>query len=289
MQTFPQLERYGFKALLTKFVVPNANAIELASVLEGELGKEKPSANRLNSMMHSKYSEYRFNELTPEVASIIGKLNTGSNFEDLCNVIGVSSQRSKNGNVGVAQVMTIVRQMFGLGTFYSSHKVNGVKGAYILSADDKTIDLGKTFRKLTKIKFSDRANMLIDGSMTKALKRPLSSHLRTELFPVWSQQHEINRAILANAPEWVAQALSDQSALFEVDNNTNYTNNAEIDKSIDMPSVQDLYELNGANIPGTTGKRFRKGNLIFDDLYDWIAEDGSKLPVISQKYFTKVA
>jgi hypothetical protein len=56
-----------------------------------------------------------------------------------------------------------------------------------------------------------------------------------------------------------------------------------------MPSVQDLYELTGANIPGTTGKRFRKGSLIFDDLYDWIAEDGSKLPVISQKYFTKVA
>jgi hypothetical protein len=291
MQTFPQLDKFGFKALISKFVIESVNdadTTEIAESLHCALGSEKANQNKLNSLMHAKFPDLRFNENTDELRPIIAKLNEGTNFEELCNILGVSSQRNKDGSVGVAQAMTIIRQLFGLGSFYSGTRLNGAKGAYLLCADDRILALGKTYRKLAKLPFETRVMEVLRESTQDTFKRPLLSHHRSELFPVWQQQHQINLAILDKAPEWAQQALSKAATLFEEEINITNSNNVALAESIAPTGLEPLHELNDDVAAGFPPGRYKKTRHLFDDLWDWVNESGQKIAALSEKYFKKL-
>jgi hypothetical protein len=234
-QVIAQLKNYGFHALTAKYLAPNIDVMALVEQLELELGKEKPNANKANSIISGLCAESRFSKNSPEMVAIVERLALGRNFETLCNRIGVASQRNDDGTVDHKQVLTILRQVFGFKSFYSHNIVNGQKGCYILSSDDAAAAVATAYRRTAKLHMELRLHLTAEGA-ANPLRDALKTHRRNELFPTWQQQHTINKAIL--------EAASDKdrmrSASFIEGISNHYINDAEQAESIGTATLEPL-------------------------------------------------
>ena len=283
-QVIGQLRAYGFQSLIDKYLVTNIDTGSLLHELEDELAKEKPNVNKPNLVISGLCSSARFGKGSPEMVAIIEKLSAGKNFEVLCNRIGVASQRNDDGSVDHRQVLTILRQVFGFKSFYSGTVVNGQKGSYILSSDDKAAALSTAYRRAAKLHMELRLRMTDEGA-TNPLRDALKTHNRDELFPTWQQQHVINKALLESASDKDRMC----SSLFIEGISTYHINNDESLQSVVPSAFEPLHELVEEIAAGFPGGRYKKTRHLFGDLWDWTNESGQKISALSEKYFTQIA
>lgn len=143
------------------------------------------SAKELTKAIHEEHREWRFTKR--DLQPIVAKLET--QFETVCELLGVRSQRNDDGNINHRQVLTIVRNVFCVKTFtLSDGRLNGDRGVYVLVADDKAQALRKGLMKADKADDDERMPFII-----KARELYGETHNRIELHPVWEQHREIER------------------------------------------------------------------------------------------------
>ena len=149
-----------------------------------------------NHYIHAQHVDKRFTKV--DLEAIVDKLDP--NFEETCQLLGVRSQRNEEGEITHAQVLTILRNIFGIKTiFQRGHKLNGVKGVYILLADDKALMWRKAIKNAEN-EASDPETGTVDPEilsniLTRQLDDYQATHRRVEMAAVWNYHLAVERHI----------------------------------------------------------------------------------------------
>jgi len=170
------LKEYGILDFLNRW------AIDVAS----DRIKSAKSAKDLAQALHQ---EHRFNRFTKtDLAPIVEKITP--NFESVCELLGVKSQRNDDGGINHRQVLTIIRNVFAVKTFtITNASLNGDRGVYVLVADDKAQALRKGLIKADKCKEPDEQIDAIERALALAEK----THNRIEMYQVWMKHRDVER------------------------------------------------------------------------------------------------
>ncbi|NEZ68401.1 hypothetical protein D0962_37765 [Leptolyngbyaceae cyanobacterium CCMR0082] len=149
-----------------------------------------------NNYIHDQHSDKRFTKV--ELESIVNKL--APDFEETCQLLGVRSQRNEDGEISHAQVLTIIRNIFGIKTiFQRGRKLNGVKGVYVLLADDKALMWRKAIKGAESEAFDSEADAINPEILNNILVQQLddyqATHRRVEMSAVWSYHLAVERHI----------------------------------------------------------------------------------------------
>lgn len=146
--------------------------------------KEALNPKVMARILHEQHQEHRFTKA--DLEPIVDKL--GSRFEEVCQLLGVRSRRNNDGTVNHRQVLTLIRNFFQVKTFMLHSSLNGVKGVFVLVADDKAQALRAALLKAEKSE--DQRPQLLE----RARRLYETTHRRTEMFPIWTQRLEVERA-----------------------------------------------------------------------------------------------
>jgi len=143
------------------------------------------SAKDLTKTIHDEHRHNRFTKA--DLKPIIGKL--APQFETVCELLGVKSQRNDDGEINHRQVLTIIRNVFQVKTFtVSDGRLNGDRGVYVLVADDKAQALRKGLMKADKAD-EDQALPLIE----RARSLYGETHNRIEMHDIWMEHLAVER------------------------------------------------------------------------------------------------
>ena len=147
------------------------------------------SSTELAKTLHELHKFNRFTKA--DLQPVVEKL--APQFEKVCELLGVKSQRNDDGEVNHRQVLTIVRNVFQVKTFaITNASLNGTRGVYLLVADDKAQALRKGLIKAEKLK----EPVEVQKGIAKAHKLYKTSHNRTEMRDRWTVHLEVERAML---------------------------------------------------------------------------------------------
>ena len=146
--------------------------------------KEARDRKALTRILHDQHQEYRFTKA--DLQPIVDKL--APRFEEVCQLRGVRSRRNDDGTVNHRQVLTLIRNIFQVKTFMSRSSLNGVKGVFVLVADDKAQALRAALMKAERD--DDNRPRLLE----RARQLYETTHRRVELFAVWKQRLQVEQA-----------------------------------------------------------------------------------------------
>ena len=147
------------------------------------------AADSSKELAKTLHEQHKFNRFTKaDLQPIVEKL--APRFEQVCELLGVKSQRNDDGEINHRQVLTIVRNVFQVKTFaITNASLNGSRGVYVLVADDKAQAFRKGLIKAEKLKEPD----LVEQGIAKARELYNSTHNRIEMRDGWMMHLDVER------------------------------------------------------------------------------------------------
>lgn len=162
----------------------------------GLLQDKKPSdAFQTKMVKHFKDSAFTYQD--PEFQTIVEKLSQPDELERVTALLGIRGiTRNAEGNVTATNVMTLIRRFFGVRTLRSnSVRISGVKGATILTLDDRAHDLYSLYLAADKVDKPERLEM---GHL---IGDAIENVTRSIMFSTWEESRKVSGAIaLKNVP-----------------------------------------------------------------------------------------
>ena len=183
------LRELGLIEFLNKFSI---------DVADSAIAQAKNNSE-LTQLLHKNHSELRFTKA--HLKDVVAKLSV--NFEESCQLLGVKSVRGDDGKVNHRQALTILRNVFQVKTFgVTNASLDGVRGVFVLVADDRAQALRKGLLKVDRIQKDDaEGDYLKEVAAEKAQNLYAESHNRLELFPVWDEHLKVEQQLFLSSIE----------------------------------------------------------------------------------------